>query len=87
MKWIKYTLRTIVADGADENGNPIEREILTPKAMLDTEENRAVAEGEAYGEITPYDDGQEESEQQPTPEQRIAELEAALDLLLSGVTE
>lgn len=47
--------------------------------------NEEIAKAEAYnGEYTIEDDGVEE---QPAPEQRIAELEEALALLLSGVTE
>ena len=51
--------------------------------------NRAeTAKLEAYnGEYTVADDGRPEPEAQPTPEQRIAELEQALEMLLSGVTE
>lgn len=86
MKWLKYTFRTVVT-GTDMEGNPVERETVTEACVPDNESGRALAEKEAYGEITPHDDGQEEPEQQPTPEQRIAELEAALEMLLSGVTE
>ena len=47
----------------------------------------AVAKAEAYnGEVVVEDDGVEEHVEQ-TPEQRIAELEEALELLLTGVTE
>lgn len=46
------------------------------------------AEQIAYnGEYTVEDDGQPEPEVQQSPEERIAELEEALALLLSGVTE
>ena len=67
MKRIKYTFRVVVTDGMDEKGNPIEREILTNKTMLDTEENRAVAAEEAYkGEYTIEDDGEPEPEVTPS---------------------
>ena len=50
-----------------------------------SEENLRIAELEAdNGEYTIEDDGLPEEQ---TPEQRIAELEEALELLLSGVTE
>ena len=50
-----------------------------------SEANEEIAKSEAYnGEYTIEDDGVEE---QTTPEQRIAELEEALNLLLTGVTE
>lgn len=49
--------------------------------------NEEIAKREAYkGEYTIEDDGVEESIE-PTPEERIAELEEALAMLLSGVTE
>lgn len=52
-----------------------------------TKEDIARATEIAYnGEYTIEDDGIEESKE-PTQEQRIAELEAALEMLLSGVTE
>ena len=93
MKWLKYTYCTAVPHSVDEDGNVIEREVLTEKAVPDTDAGRALAEKEAYGEITEYNDGQEESTS-PTLESRVNTLEAdsaemseALDLLLSGVTE
>lgn len=53
-----------------------------------TETDIAQAEAVAYnGEYTIEDDGQPELETQPSPEARIAQLEEALELLLSGVTE
>lgn len=51
------------------------------------ETNEAIAKKEAdNGEYVIEDDGAEEVVE-PTPEERIAELEEALALLLSGVTE
>lgn len=53
-----------------------------------TETDIAQAEAVAYnGEYTIEDDGQPEPVVKPTQEERIAELEEALELLLSGVTE
>lgn len=50
--------------------------------------NEASAAKNSYnGEYTIEDDGQPEPEPKQTPEERIAELEEALALLLSGVTE
>jgi hypothetical protein len=55
--------------------------------MSYSETNEEIAKREAYnGEYTIEDDGEEDPVVQ-TPEQRIAELEEALELLLSGVTE
>lgn len=53
-----------------------------------SEENEAIAKAEAHnGEYTIEDDGEPEPAAEPTPEERISELEEALELLLSGVTE
>ena len=53
-----------------------------------TEADIEIVKVEAYnGEYTIEDDGQPEPEAQQTPEERIAELEEALELLLSGATE
>ena len=53
-----------------------------------TEEDVAKAMEIAYnGEYTIEDDWQPESEAQPTNAERIADLEEALNMLLSGVTE
>lgn len=50
--------------------------------------NEEIAKAEAdNGKYTIEDDGQPEPEAEPTDAERIAELEEALDLLLSGVTE
>ena len=52
------------------------------------EANEEVAKREADGGLyTVEDDGRPESEVKPSDTERIAELEEALDMLLSGVTE
>lgn len=62
------------------NGNPVE--------MGWNEINEQIAKGEADGGVySVVDDGLPEPEVQPTDAERIAELEEALDMLLSGVTE
>ena len=62
------------------NGNPVE--------MGWNEANEEIARVEADGgEYTIEDDGQPEAEAQLTDAERIAQLEEALDMLLSGVTE
>lgn len=77
MKSLKYNLCTVV-DG---------KEILSPVAMGWNEANEEIAKREAYkGEYTIEDDGAEEAHEL-TEAERIAELEEALALLLSGVTE
>lgn len=73
MKNIKYLF------GAEET--------LLEKMMPYSEANLSIAKAEAHnGEYTIEDDGQEEISE-PTTEERVADLEEALDLLLSGVTE
>jgi hypothetical protein len=78
VKILKYNICTIV-DG---------EEILSPVTMGWNEANEETAKREAYnGEYTIEDDGQVEQKAQPTESERITELEEALELLLSGVTE
>ena len=85
-KIIKYNLCTKVNHGTEEELK-IE-EILSPVAMGWNETNEEIAKREAYnGEYTIEDDGQPEPVPQQTPEERIAELEEALEMLLRGVTE
>jgi hypothetical protein len=53
-----------------------------------SEANETIAKREAHnGEYTIEDDGQPEPELAATTEDRVTNLEEALDLLLSGVTE
>lgn len=80
MKVIKYNLfQSMKRDGTPN---------LSPVTMHYSEESLAIAKAEAYnGEYTIEDDGQPEPEAQPTEAERIAELEEALAMLLSGVTE
>lgn len=86
MKVIRYNLCTRVNHGSEDA--PVWEELLTPVKMGWNEVNEEIAKREAYkGEYTVKDDGQPESEAEPTQEERIAELEEALALLLSGVTE
>ena len=86
MKILKYNLCTKVNHGTKEE--PKIEEILSPVTMGWNEANEEIAKREAYnGEYTIEDDGQPEPEAQQTPEERVAELEEAFALLLSGVTE
>ena len=85
MKVIKYNLCTCVNHGTDKNPQLVER--ISPVTMGWTEVNEEIAKREAWGgAYTIEDDGQPEINA-PSQEQRIAELEEALDLLLNGVTE
>lgn len=85
-KIIKYNLCTKVNHGTEEEPNIVE--ILFPVELGWSDANEEIAKEEAHnGEYTIEDDGQPEPDPKQTPEQRIAELEEALALLLSGVTE
>lgn len=76
MKVIKYQICTKAEDA----------EILSAVTLSWNEVNEELAKNEAYnGAYTIEDDGQPETE--ASTEQRISELEEALNLLLSGVTE
>ena len=87
MKKLKYQLRTVAYE-KDSDGNIMERESFTWKMVTDNEAGRAMAEQEAWGGvIEEFDDGKPEPVKMPSQEQRIAELEEALDMLLNGVTE
>lgn len=86
MKVLKYNLCTRVNRGTEEE--PKIEEIFSPVIMGWNEANEEIAKEEAYnGEYTIEDDGEPDPSEYPTPEQRITELEEALALLLSGVTE
>ena len=84
MKRIKYKfLSAEINQGTEEK--PEIKQIFIDKSMTWSEINEEIAKAEAYnGEYTIEDDGVEEL---PTDAERIAELEEALALLLSGVTE
>ena len=85
MKMIQYDSCARVNHGTQNN--PKIEEVLSRVTMCWSEENEKIAQREAWGgEYTVVDDGQEEMAV-PTQEQRIAQLEEALDMLLSGVTE
>jgi hypothetical protein len=76
MKVIKYQICTKAEDA----------EILSAVTLSWNEVNEELAKNEAYnGAYTIEDDGLPEPE--ASTEQRISELEEALNLLLSGVTE
>ena len=97
MKVIKYTMYSVVTYNKEKpratdddliEYEQVTEEIFTPVTLGWSEINEEIAKKEAYnGEYTIEDDGQPEPEVQQTPEERIAELEEALAMLLSGVTE
>lgn len=87
MKWIKY--RQLIAQinvGTEEE--PVLEDVFQDMGAQYSEYNEQIVKEIAYnGEYTIEDDGQPEPEVRQTPDERIAELEEALDMLLSGVTE
>lgn len=86
MKVIRYNLCNRNNIGTEEK--PVWEEILTPVFMQWSEFSEQIAKQEAHnGEYVIEDDGQPEPETDLTVEEQIAQLQEALDLLLSGVTE
>lgn len=86
-KVIKYKFLSCEVNRGTEDKPDIEQ-ILLEKSMEWNESNEENAKREAYnGEYTIEDDGKPEPVVEQTTEQRIAELEEAIELLLSGVTE
>lgn len=88
MKTLKYKfLSCEINHGTEKNPN-IEQVLLEKtmfcKTQTEFDECYLVAQEEAVGEIAV--DGEFDTEE-PTDAERIAELEEALDMLLSGVTE
>ena len=82
MKIIKYKI--VSSESTEDNLILLDAEIHC-KNQTQLDANLPIAEAEAYnGEYTIEDDGVEEL---PTDAERIAELEEALALLLSGVVE
>lgn len=81
---IEYCINNPVNEGTEENPKWMDNPIS--KSIPYSEANEELAKQEAHnGVYTIEDDGQPEN--QPTDAERIAELEEALALLLSGVTE
>lgn len=86
MKYLKYYIVNRANVSTEEN--PEYEDILLEKSMPYSEANEEIAKREAWGgEYTVEDDGFGEPEAKPSPEERISDLESALELLLSGVTE
>ena len=87
MKRIKYMYLAWEQNIGTESVPEIKQHFI-PKDFLYSEETLAFAKSEAYnGEYEIYDDGQLVPTEESTIEERIAELEEALEMLLNGVTE
>lgn len=85
MKILKYDLCTRVNLGTETA--PCWEEVLTPVTMGWNPVNEETAGREAYQGVYTIEENQEEISNEPTPEERIRDLEEAMELLLSGVTE
>lgn len=86
MKKIKYFVSWVMDSVNPETGLAEEKEMLVGIEAPYSEANAEIAKNEAVnGEYTIEDDGEEVPAQ--TNEERIAELEEALALLLSGEVE
>lgn len=87
MKYINYFIQCFNQEYNPDTGKIEPRECLVEiHGLPASEENIARAQMEAYnGDYSIFDDGNPEPEM--TDKERIAELEEALALLLSGGTE
>lgn len=66
MKWLKFNTKDIYTE-VDEEGNRVEREVITPLMVEDNESGRAYAGEMSYdGVITEYDDGEPDLAAVPT---------------------
>lgn len=84
MKTIKYKFLSCEINHGTEVEQVLLEKTMFCKNQAEFDECYPVAESEAVGEIAV--DGEFGTEE-PTDAERIAELEEALDMLLSGVTE
>lgn len=85
MKIIKYSLCTTV--DVSTTGTPVWENILFPVEMGWNETNEEIAKREAYNGEYVIVEVPDVEPVTPTQEERITDLEEALALLLSGVTE
>ena len=82
MQIIKYQLATEINRGTEEE--PDIEVSIAAVSMPYTEANYQLAQAEAYqGQVTIEDDGQPEPEPEPTLEDRVTNLESAIERGLS----
>lgn len=86
MKIIKFKIPGHILV-ADENGDEAAVETLAEVSMSYSEENLALAQSEAYGEVTVEDDGQPEPEVPVSNEERFAALEAKFAAMEAAYSE
>ena len=83
---LEYYINNPVNNGTAESPEWVD--IPITKSIPYSEANEEIAKREAYnGEYSIEDDGQPEPVAQRTDTERKVELEEALDMLLSGVTQ
>lgn len=85
MKIIKYNLKTMVNHGSEKE--PEWFELVTPVELDWNEANERIAMLEAADGIYQIVDNGIAEEPKRSQEERITELEEALEMLLSGATE
>lgn len=85
MKILKYDLCTQINLGTEMA--PFWETVITPVTMGWNPANEEIARREAHQGMYTIEENQEEISSEPTPEERIRNLEEAMELLLSGVTE
>lgn len=78
-KIIQYHLKTIMEDGAERQGAAC--------SMPYSEQNLAIAEAEAFGEVTVTDDGTPEPEIPVSTEDRIAAIETKFAAMEAAYAE
>ena len=85
MKIIKYSICTQINRGTSEH--PLWEEKLSEVKMVWSESNEELAKAEAHNGIYSVEEGTIDVPADYTINDRITEMEEALDMLLSGVTE
>lgn len=85
MKILKYNICTPVNRGTMDK--PEWEDVLTPVKMTWNEKNEIIAKTEAYNGEYSIEEGCIDVPAVASVSRRVAELEEALELLLSGVTE
>lgn len=85
-KIIKYNLKTQINTGTERE--PVWEYVQGPKCSMPySESNMAIAEAEAYGDITVEDDGQPEPEVPETVDSRVTALEDKLAAMEAAYIE
>ena len=86
MKTIKYKVLGHTVE-TDQDGNETAVEALAEVSMPYSEENLALAQQEAYGDITVEDDGQPEPKVPASTEERITAIETKFAAMEAAYAE